>query len=181
MQPLFSGLCRLDQYVSAQAIMGETLLLEPIGVIHSPFREMENMPVQSVGAQQVEGSVVVYERFSEGLRDLEGFSHIYLVYHFHRASRTELRVIPYMDTVERGVFATRSPLRPSHIGMSIVELLSVSGNVLEVRGVDVLDGTPLIDIKPYVPQFDCLGHATSGWMKASRADVERRRSDNRFL
>jgi tRNA-Thr(GGU) m(6)t(6)A37 methyltransferase TsaA len=161
--------------------MGETLFLEPIGIIHSPFREMENMPVQSVGAQHARGSVVVYERFSEGLTDLEGFSHIYLVYHFHRTRRTELRVIPYMDTVERGVFATRSPLRPSHIGISIVELLSVSGNVLEVRGVDVLDETPLIDIKPYVPQFDFREDATSGWMKASRPDVERKRSDNRFL
>jgi tRNA (Thr-GGU) A37 N-methylase len=86
-----------------------------------------------------------------------------------------------MDRVERGVFATRSPLRPSHIGISIVELLSVSGNVLEVRGVDVLDETPLIDIKPYVPQFDFREDATSGWMKASRPDVERKRSDNRFL
>lgn len=161
--------------------MGEIFFLEPIGIIHSPFRELENMPVQSVGAQSVEGKVVVDERFSEGLRDLEGFSHIYLVYHFHRANRTELRVIPYMDTVEKGVFATRSPLRPSHIGISIVELLSVSRNVLEVRGVDVLDETPLIDIKPYIPQFDCRGDATSGWMKASRADVERKRSDNRFL
>jgi tRNA-Thr(GGU) m(6)t(6)A37 methyltransferase TsaA len=161
--------------------MGETLRLEPIGVIHSPFRELENMPVQSIGAQSAEGSVVVYEKFSEGLRDLEGFSHIYLVYHFHRASRAELRVVPYMDTVERGVFATRSPLRPSHVGLSIVELLSVTGNVLRVRGVDVLDGTPLIDIKPYIPQFDCREDATSGWMKASRSEVERKRSDHRFL
>lgn len=161
--------------------MGETLIVEPIGIIHSPFRELENMPVQSVGAQHVEGSVVVYERFSEGLRDLEGFSHIYLVYHFHKANRTKLRVIPYMDTVERGVFATRSPLRPSHVGLSIVELLSVTGSVLMVRGVDVLDGTPLIDIKPYVPPFDCREDATSGWMKASRSEVERKRSDGRFV
>lgn len=161
--------------------MGETLRLEPIGVIHSPFRELENMPVQSIGAHNAEGMVIVHERFSEGLRDLEGFSHTYLIYHFHRANRTELRVIPYMDTVKRGVFATRSPLRPSRIGISVVELLSVSCNVLEVRGVDVLDATPLIDIKPYVPQFDYREDATSGWMKASRSDIERRRSDNRFL
>lgn len=160
--------------------MSETITTETIGTIHSPFKKLENMPVQSLGSQCAEGRVVVEERFAEGLRDLEGFSHIYLVYHFHKATRTELQVVPYMDTVMRGVFATRSPLRPAHIGISVVELLKVSGNVLTVRGLDVLDGTPLIDIKPYVPQFDCWQKATSGWMKASRFDVEQRRSDSRF-
>ena len=160
--------------------MKKTLLVENIGIIHSPFKELENMPIQSVGAQGAEGEVVVDERFAEGLRDLDGFSHIYLIYHFHKATRIELRVVPYMDTERRGVFATRSPLRPAHIGISTVELLTVSGNVLVVRGVDVLDGTPLIDIKPYIPRFDCWQNATSGWMKASRFDIERRRSDNRF-
>jgi len=160
--------------------MNETIPMETIGLIHSPFTKLENMPVQSLGPQSAEGKVVVDERFVEGLRDLDGFSHIYLVYRFHKATRTELQVVPYMDTEKRGVFATRSPLRPAHIGISIVELLSMSGNVLEVRGLDVLDGTPLIDIKPYMPQFDCWQNATSGWMKASRPDVERRRSDDRF-
>ncbi len=123
---------------------------------------------------------MVDERFAAGLGDLEGFTHIYLVYQFHKATRTELQVVPYMDTVKRGVFATRSPLRPAHIGISVVELVNVSGNVLTVRGLDILDGTPLIDIKPYIPQFDCWQSATCGWMKASRLDVEQRRSDNRF-
>ncbi|MBN2099247.1 MAG: tRNA (N6-threonylcarbamoyladenosine(37)-N6)-methyltransferase TrmO [Dehalococcoidia bacterium] len=160
--------------------MNETIPVETIGIIHSPFTEMKGMPVQSLGAQGAGGTVVVDERFAEGLRDLDGFSHIYLIYRFHMATRTELKVVPYMDTVTRGVFATRSPLRPAHIGVSVVELLKVSGNVLTVRGLDMLDGTPLIDIKPYVPQFDCWQNATSGWMKASRFDVEQRRSDNRF-
>jgi len=160
--------------------MKKTMQVENIGIIHSPFKELANMPVQSLGAQSAEGRVVVDERFTEGLRDLDGFSHIYLVYHFHKASRTELQVVPYMDTVTRGVFATRSPLRPAHIGISVVELLNVADNVLTVRGLDVLDGTPLIDIKPYMPQFDCWQNATSGWMKASRSDVEEKRSDNRF-
>jgi tRNA-Thr(GGU) m(6)t(6)A37 methyltransferase TsaA len=160
--------------------MNETIPVESIGIIHSPFTELQGMPVQSLVSQCAEGTVVVDERFAEGLRDLDGFSHIYLVYRFHKATRTELQVVPYMDSVKRGVFATRSPLRPAHIGISVVELLSVAGNVLTVRGLDVLDGTPLIDIKPYLPQFDCWQKVTSGWMKASRLDVERRRSDGRF-
>ncbi len=153
--------------------MSETIQVETIGIIHSPFKELEGMPVQSLGAHCAEGRVVVDERFAEGLRDLDGFSHIYLVYHFHKAARTELQVVPYMDTVKRGVFATRSPLRPAHIGISVVELVNVSGNVLTVRGLDVLDGTPLIDIKPYIPQFDCWQNATCGWMKASRLTLSR--------
>jgi tRNA-Thr(GGU) m(6)t(6)A37 methyltransferase TsaA len=160
--------------------MKKILHVEAMGIIHSPFKELNNMPVQPIGAQEVEGQVFVDEEYSEGLRDLDGFSYIYLIYHFHKATRTELRVVPYMDTEKRGVFATRSPLRPAHIGISVVELLNMSGNVLTVRGLDVLDGTPLIDIKPYIPQFDCWENATSGWMKASRSDIKRKRSDNRF-
>lgn len=160
--------------------MNEANTAETIGTIHTPFKELVNMPVQSLGPRCAEGTVVIDDRFAEGLKDLDGFSHIYLVYRFHQAPRTELQVVPYMDTVVRGVFATRSPLRPAHIGISVVELLEVSGNVLTVRGLDVLDGTPLLDIKPYIPQFDCWPNATSGWMKASRVEVERRRSDGRF-
>jgi len=160
--------------------MNERIQMETIGIIHSPFTELRGMPVQSLGVQSAEGNVVINEAYAEGLADLGGFSHIYLVYHFHKATRTEVRVVPYMDTEKRGVFATRSPLRPAHIGISVVELLNVSGNVLTVRGLDVLDGTPLIDIKPYVPQFDCWQNATSGWMKASRFDVGQRCSDSRF-
>ncbi|MFP3867884.1 MAG: tRNA (N6-threonylcarbamoyladenosine(37)-N6)-methyltransferase TrmO [Desulfobacteraceae bacterium] len=153
---------------------------EYIGVIHSPFTALENMPIQPVGAQDVEGEVIVEERFQAGLKDLKGFSHIYLIYHFHQAIRTELEVLPYMDTEKRGVFATRSPLRPSHLGLSIVELLGIEGNRLKIRGVDILDGTPLLDIKPYILHFDHREGATSGWMKSSREDVEGRRSDDRF-
>lgn len=160
--------------------MSETLALETIGTIHSPFRRLKGMPVQCLGSGCADGRVVVEERLAEGLKDLDGFSHIYLVYQFHEAARTELQVVPYMDTEVRGVFATRSPLRPAHLGISVVELLNVTGNVLTVRGLDVLDGTPLIDIKPYIPQFDCWPNATCGWMKASRFEVERRRADDRF-
>jgi tRNA-Thr(GGU) m(6)t(6)A37 methyltransferase TsaA len=156
------------------------LTVQLIGTIHSPFTELGNMPIQPLGASKIEGEVVLDQRFAEGLKDLEGFSHIYLLYHFHKAKRTELQVIPYMDTEERGVFATRSPLRPAHIGISIVELLAVEGHRLKVRGLDMLDGTPLIDIKPYIPHFDHQRDATSGWMKSPAHDVEAKRSDNRF-
>ena len=161
--------------------MKQTLLVASIGTIHSPFKEPDNMPIQSVGAQKAQGKVTVDEEYMEGLRDLDGFSHIYLIYHFHRALRSQLRVIPYMDDQERGVFATRSPLRPAHIGISVVELLSITDNVLSIRGIDVLDGTPLLDIKPYIPLFDCWETATSGWMKGSRSDVESKHSDTRFV
>jgi tRNA-Thr(GGU) m(6)t(6)A37 methyltransferase TsaA len=155
--------------------------ISKIGIIHSPFKELGNMPIQPVGAQDAEGEVVLEERFTAGLKDLDGFSHIYLIYHFHKATRMELEVVPYMDSEKRGVFATRSPLRSAHIGMSIVELLAVEGNRLKVRGIDVLDGTPLIDVKPYILQFDYREGATSGWMKSAQEEVDRKRSDNRFV
>jgi len=154
---------------------------QPIGVIHSPFSVLDNMPIQPAGARDIEGSVVIDEALATGLQDLQQFSHIYLIYRFHQAARTELRVTPFMDSTPRGVFATRSPLRPSHIGLSIVELLSVEGNRLRVRGVDILDGTPLLDIKPYIPQFDHRPDANSGWMTASTDAVAQARSDKRFV
>jgi tRNA (adenine37-N6)-methyltransferase len=158
-----------------------TFTSEVIGIIRSPFTQLASMPIQPAGAKDVDGEIEVEERFAAGLKDLEGFSHIILLYHFHQARRMELEVVPFLDTVKRGVFATRSPLRPAHIGLSIVEVLAVFGNRVRIRGVDILDGTPLLDIKPYVPQFDHRPDATSGWMRASAEEVGTRRSDDRFL
>jgi tRNA-Thr(GGU) m(6)t(6)A37 methyltransferase TsaA len=155
-------------------------MLEPIGVIHSPFTSIENMPIQPKGATDVEGTVVVQDCYVEGLRDLDGFSHIYLLYHFHKADKTSLIVTPFLDTHERGVFSTRSPLRPNHIGLSIVQLVGVEKNRLLIRGVDVLDGTPLLDIKPYIARFDGVQSSTSGWMQANAEEVAATRSDDRF-
>ncbi|MDB4304266.1 tRNA (N6-threonylcarbamoyladenosine(37)-N6)-methyltransferase TrmO [Desulfosarcina sp.] len=155
--------------------------IESIGVIHSPFTTIENMPIQSVGAQDAEGTVVLEERYAEGLKDIEGFNYIYLIYYFHKASRGALHVTPFMDTEKRGVFATRSPLRPSHIGFSIVELIGVKENVLRIRGCDILDDTPLLDIKPYIPRFDIRNDAKTGWMKAMDKDIKGMRSDDRFV
>jgi len=138
------------------------------------------MPIQPKGAPQAVGRIIVDEAFRDGLHDLDGFSHIYILYSFHQATRTELLVTPFMDTQERGVFATRSPLRPNHIGMSLVELVRVEGNQVYVTGIDVLDGTPLLDIKPYIKEFDAVKASKSGWMRSSDEEVSTKRSDERF-
>ena len=155
--------------------------MEPIGIIHSPFTDIENMPIQPKGAMDIEGTVHIQVHYIEGLKDLDGFSHIYLIYLFHKASRTRLTVTPFLDKFERGVFATRSPLRPNHIGLSIVKLVKIEGAILTIRGVDVIDGTPLLDIKPYIENFDSVVNSTSGWMKADTREVSEKRSDCRFM
>jgi tRNA-Thr(GGU) m(6)t(6)A37 methyltransferase TsaA len=139
------------------------------------------MPIQPPGAQGVCGKLLLKDEYAEGLKDLDGFSHIYIFYHFHKTTKTKLEVIPFMDKVPRGVFSTRTPMRPAHLGMSVVEVVSVEGNCVNIRGVDVLDGTPLIDIKPYILKFDYRSGATSGWMQGSSEDVSNRRSDDRFV
>jgi len=138
------------------------IAMQPIGVIHSAFTVAHETPIQAARSQAV-GSVEVYPAFADGLKDIEGFSHIHLLYAFHESSGYDLSVKPFLDDQERGVFATRHPRRPNPIGMSIVRLVSRQGNVLTVEGVDVLDGTPLLDIKPYVPEFDIRGNVRTGW------------------
>ncbi|MGW8192644.1 MAG: tRNA (N6-threonylcarbamoyladenosine(37)-N6)-methyltransferase TrmO [Desulforhopalus sp.] len=154
--------------------------MHPIGIIHTPYTQLASMPIQPGGGTDIIGTLEIFEQFVEGLADLEGFSHIYLLYTFHQAKRTALTVIPFMDDIPRGVFATRSPLRPNHIGISIVELLHVEKNIVTIQNVDILDGTPLLDIKPYIAAFDGVGQSRSGWMKGSPADVAAKRSDDRF-
>lgn len=155
--------------------------MQPIGTIRSPFTTLEDMPIQPKGAKDIIGTLIVHDEFQQGLADLEGFSHIYLIYEFHLAKKTALTVVPFMDTEERGVFSTRSPLRPNHIGLSIVELLSVKENRVEVRGIDVIDNTPLLDIKPFIQAFDSVKNSKSGWMTASEGEVSHKRSDSRFV
>lgn len=155
--------------------------IDAIGIIHTPYTTLENMPIQPRGAKEVIGRIEVLPQYADGLRDLDGFSHLYLFYHFHQAKRTALGVVPFMDDTERGVFATRSPLRPNHIGMSIVELKAVHDTMVEVCGIDVLDKTPLLDIKPYIKAFDMVSDSRSGWMQGSLEDVAAKRSDERFV
>lgn len=157
-------------------------MMKPIGVINSPFNDLEKMPIQPKGAAGVLGKIVVDEEYVDGLSDLSGFSHIYLIYNFHQCQKINLKVIPFMDVVERGIFATRSPARPNHIGLSVVKLLEVKENIVTVEGIDVLNGTPLLDIKPYVARFDQVISPVDGWVTAvSEKDVAGKRSDRRFL
>jgi tRNA-Thr(GGU) m(6)t(6)A37 methyltransferase TsaA len=135
----------------------------PIGVIRSEHQVAKETPIQPVYAQGCRGRVELLPQFAAGLRDLEGFSHLYLIFHFHRAEPARMIVKPFLQDIERGIFSTRAPCRPNAIGLSIVELLRVEGNVLHLNGVDILDGTPLLDIKPYSARFDRIADTRNGW------------------
>jgi tRNA-Thr(GGU) m(6)t(6)A37 methyltransferase TsaA len=152
----------------------------PIGVVRSPFTDLADMPIQPRGRASAPGTVVVRPEFAEGLRDLDGFSHVILLYHLHRVERTDLTVTPFLGSGSHGVFATRAPTRPNPIGLSVVELLGVEGNVLRVAGIDVLDGTPVLDVKPHVPEFDCPGGARVGWLAHAHGRSATTTSDRRF-
>ncbi|UFS71511.1 tRNA (N6-threonylcarbamoyladenosine(37)-N6)-methyltransferase TrmO [Geomonas sp. RF6] len=137
---------------------------EPIGVIHTPFQTKEECPMQPMYALGAVGKVEVFEPYASGLRDVELFSHVYLLYHFDRSGEVKMFRPPFLDDLPHGVFATRHPCRPNGIGMSIVQVLKRENNVVEVAGIDVLDGTPLLDIKPYMPRFDKIDDASEGWL-----------------
>lgn len=154
--------------------------MKPIGTIHTPFTDPAGMPIQPAGAAGASGTVKIFEEYLPGLKDLDGFSHIVLLYVFHRSEGFNLHVIPFMDTEPRGLFATRAPKRPNPIGLSIVQLDRVEGDTLHVRNVDMLDGTPLLDIKPYVPEFDSQTNIRTGWLAQARKTVANRKSDKRF-
>ena len=142
-------------------------VLRPIGEIHTPFIDKRDTPIQASHSTAT-GQVEVYPAYVHGLRDLDGFSHIILLYAFHRSVDYALSVTPFLDDQERGLFATRYPERPNPIGLSIVRLLTVHDNLLDIEGVDMLDGTPLLDIKPYVPEFDVRTDVRTGWYAARR-------------
>ncbi len=152
----------------------------PIGIIHTPFMEPKGMPIQAADAVGIRGRVELLPALVDGLKDLNGFSHIILLYHFHRSTQPRLTVTPFLDTRSRGVFATRAPARPNPIGLSVVKLLAVKKNILRVENVDMLDATPLLDIKPYVPQFDHRDAQRVGWLQEVAKSPDDRQSDNRF-
>ena len=151
-----------------------------IGIVHSPFQDIEGMPIQPKGAAGIQGTVEVFPEFAAGLKDLDGFSHVILIYHFHQVQEAKLVVTPFLDSQPRGVFATRAPKRPNPIGLSVVKLLGIEGNLLRVENVDILDGTPLLDIKPYVPEFDQYPAERVGWLAREKEKVRHKRSDSRF-
>lgn len=154
--------------------------LHPIGLLRTPFSEPSGTPIQPSGARGVRGSIELFPEFAEGLKDLDGFSHLVLLYYFDRSSAPRLRVVPYLDHEERGVFATRAPSRPNALGISVVRLLAVDGARLEIEDVDMLDGTPLLDIKPYVPAFDAEGDVRVGWLASRDERARQTRADDRF-
>jgi tRNA-Thr(GGU) m(6)t(6)A37 methyltransferase TsaA len=141
----------------------ENIIFKPIGVIRSEHVVARETPIQPAYAKGCKGRVEIFPEFVEGLRDLDGFSHIYLIFHFNQAGPVQLIVKPFLQDVARGVFSTRAPCRPNGIGLSIVELLSREGNVLLLDRVDILDGTPLLDIKPYTAKFDRIETSRNGW------------------
>jgi len=149
----------------------EKIIFQSIGIIHSPHRVLADIPIQPVFSKDVKGTVVVAPEFSEGLMDLNEFSHIYLFYCFHQSQKMCLHVKPFLSDQEHGIFATRSPHRPNKLGMSLVRLTEIEGNILHVKDIDILDGTPLIDIKPYIQRFDSRENVRSGWQDAVSDDT----------
>lgn len=156
------------------------LKFEPIGVIHTPYKQKEGMPIQPAGAAGVPGTVEIFSDYTAGLKDLDGFSHIILLYHFHQSKGYDLTVVPFLDDQPHGLFATRAPRRPNPIGLSIVRLDQIEGSTLRISNIDVLDGTPLLDIKPYVPAFDQHTNARSGWIEDTGNKVVDYSADDRF-
>jgi tRNA (adenine37-N6)-methyltransferase len=165
---------RPDFFVRPQFMKFE---LAPIGVVHSPHRQEKGAPIQPRWAQGTEGAVELFPEFAPGLRDLDGFERIWLLYWFDRAREAQLEVVPYLDTRAHGVFATRAPCRPNPIGISCVRLLAIEGTRLRVAELDILDGTPLLDVKPYVPECDVFDVTRVGWFAKARGS---RRADGRF-
>ncbi len=157
------------------------IVYKPIGIIHSPFKNLEGAPIQPTGAKGVAGTVEVFQEYCAGLKDLDGFSHIILVYHFHLANKWSLEVRPYMDENTHGVFATRIPGRPNPIGISVVRCIKIEGCIIHVEDIDILDGTPLLDIKPYVPDFDSRIVERIGWLSGKSGNVHKKRSDGRVI
>lgn len=152
----------------------------PIGLIRSPYTDLVGMPVQAAGAIGVPGRIELDPAYAAGLRDLDGFSHLILIYHLHLVRSMALEVTPFLDTEPHGIFATRSPKRPNPLGLSVVRLVAIAGNSVEIADVDVLDGTPLLDLKPYVPAFDSRATDRIGWFAKNVARVAEIKADDRF-
>ena len=157
-----------------------SITFQPIGIVHSPFKKPEGTPIQSIAAKDTEAVIEVFPEFAKGLTDIEGFSHIYILFHLHLAQKKELMVVPFLDNTAHGVFATRSPGRPKSIGISVVCLDKVIDNKLYIKNIDILDGSPVLDIKPYIPQFDVFKTTKNGWYDNKKTKLEEQKDDGRF-
>ena len=161
--------------------MDDQIIFKPIGIIHTPFQEAKKMPIQPAAAKGIKGTVDIKPEFKNGLKDLDGFSHIILLYHLHLSRGFSLEVVPFLDDKLRGVFATRAPRRPNAIGLSVVRLVDIEKNRLYIQNVDIVDGTPLIDIKPYVPEFDDQKAERIGWLSDKIDKMREIKADERFV
>ena len=150
-----------------------------IGTVRSPWKTTVGMPVQPTGAKGIQGRIDIFKEFRPGLLDLAGFSRVILIYQFHESNGYDLRIVPFLDTMPHGVFATRAPKRPSQIGLSVVRLLGVDESGIEIEDIDILDGTPVLDIKPYIPDIDSFPDEKTGWLKEPGA-MAMSRADRRF-
>jgi len=145
--------------------MRKEIKLKPIGIIHTPYKKPEGMPIQGKFEKGVTGQIEIFSEYQQGLKDIEGFSHLILIYYFDRAKEVKLIGKPFLEDQEHGIFAIRSPHRPNHLGFSIVKPKKVKGNIIIFSEVDMLDGTPLLDLKPYVTHFDSRKHVKNGWIE----------------
>ena len=145
-------------------MMSEKIPMSPIGVIHSPYKQIKDMPIQGKFKTGVQAWIELKEEYRAGLKDLDGFSHAIIIYHFHKSEKTEIEGKPFLEDNKHGIFAIRSPHRPNHIGLSVVKIEKIEGGKLHFSEVDVLDGTPVLDIKPYVKHFDGRNNVVSGWV-----------------
>ncbi len=158
----------------------ETIEYRPIGRIHSPFKTPEGAPIQPAAARGINGKIEIFPDYEKGLQDLAGFSHIFMLYHFHQSAKFSLTVKPYLDDEYHGVLATRAPSRPNPIGISVVRLMKIESCDLHIQNVDVIDGTPLLDIKPYVPAFDVHPADRIGWIADKTEQIDKTVGDGRF-
>jgi len=159
----------------------EEIKIKPIGIINTPFKTRDGMPIQPSGAKGVNGIIKIHNKYVDGLKDLDGFSHIILIYQFHLVKDYELNIVPFMDDKPHGVFSTRAPKRPNTIGFSVVKLIKVDENLIYIENIDVLDETPLIDIKPLIPDVDYADVTKLGWLEGKSDKMGDKTADKRFL
>lgn len=159
----------------------DKIVYSPIGRIISPFKEAKGTPIQPTADDTARGKIELFPEYVGGIKDLDGFSHLILLYHFHKAGEASLIVKPFLENEVHGIFAVRAPSRPNPIGLSIVRLLKIEENILHVADLDILDGTPLLDIKPYVPEFDRRDNVKIGWLGKNVAKLSNTKDDGRFL
>ncbi|MBN2213621.1 MAG: tRNA (N6-threonylcarbamoyladenosine(37)-N6)-methyltransferase TrmO [Bacteroidales bacterium] len=158
----------------------KNITYKPIGIIHSPYDTIHGMPIQPSAARGIKGTIEIFDDYCRGLKDLNGFSHIILLYHFHLSDDYKLIVKPFLDNKQRGVFATRAPRRPNPIGLSVVKLNKINNNILHIEKVDIVNNTPLLDIKPYIPDFEKNENIRIGWLSGSKHKFSSAQADDRF-